>query len=204
MPKLNAETFTGPMFLFGASIIAMGSMIAVVTQAPGSANDKARVSIPLPPTTIPGATTTSSTVPADTTPPPIFVNSGIDGAIMTASTGTISGTTEPGVTLTVSGHQVNVDATGNWSTTVTLSLGPNTFAVVAADAAGNTSTKTVVITYTPEASTTTTSTEPASTTTSSTTPATTKPTTKPTSPPTTRPPATTAASTTTLPPDTVP
>lgn len=202
MPKLNAETFTGPMFLFGASLIAMGSMIAVVVQSPGSANDKARVGLPAPLTTLVGQTTTSATVPPDITPPPIFVASGLDGSSVTATPATISGTTEPGAILTIDGKPVNVDPTGAWSTTVTVTLGANTIAVVAADAAGNTSTKTIVISYVPEASTTTVpATSSTVATTSTTAHTTTKPTTKPTLPPTTTP---TTAGTTTLPPDTVP
>lgn len=203
MPKLNAETFTGPMFLFGASIVAMGSMIAVVVQSPSSSTDKATVSVPIPPTTSPGATTTSSTVAADTTPPPIFVTAGLDGSSVSVPTAVLTGTTEPGAMLTVGGANVAVDPTGAWTAPVTLTTGPNTFAVVAADAAGNTSTKTVVITYTPELQTTST-TAAGTTTTAPPTATTAKPKTTTTKPVVTTPATTPPATTTTLPPDTGP
>ena len=184
MPKLNAETFTGPMFLFGASLVAMGSMVAVVLQTPSSANDKARVSLPAPPTTLAGETTTSATIPADTTPPPIFVAAGLDGSTVNTTTVSLSGTTEPGATLTLGGANVAVDPTGAWATPVTLAVGPNTFAIVAADAAGNTSTKTVIVTYTEATTTTSSTTESPASSTSTTA----KPKPKPTVPPTTAPP----------------
>src|ERR1700687_4167275 len=125
MPKLNAETFTGPLFLLGASLVAMASMVAVVVSSPSAAQDRTVVTLPMPQyATTSIASTTSSTVAADTTPPPIFVNAGVDGATVNNPAVTVAGTTEPGAQLTVNGTSVVADASGNWSLPITLVLGP--------------------------------------------------------------------------------
>jgi hypothetical protein len=192
MPKLNAETFTGPLFLLGASLVAMASMVAVVVSSPSEAQDRTVVTLPMPQFTTSVGATTSSTVVADTTPPPIFVNAGVDGATVDNPAFTVAGTTEPGTQLTVNGTPVVADASGNWSLPVTLVLGPNPIPVKATDAAGNVSTLTITVTYAVPAAPTTTAAPPpppAPTTTAKPKP---KPTVPPTTPPPTTPPPTTA------------
>lgn len=183
MPKLNAETFTGPLFLLGASLVAMASMVAVVVSSPSEAQDRTVVTLPA---IIPSDdTTTSSTVAPDTTPPPIFVNAGLDGSTVEAAGFTVAGTTEPGTQMTVNGVPVVADASGNWSFAFTLNLGPNSIPIKASDAAGNESTLTITVTYALPVVTTTTTAPPPP-------PPTSPPTTKPktTNPPTTAPPTT--------------
>lgn len=198
MPKLNAETFTGPLFLLGASLVAMASMVAVVVSSPSEAQDRTVVTLPLPQfTTSSVDSTTSSTVEADITPPPIFVNAGVDGATVDNPAFTVAGTTEPGTQLTVNGTAVTADASGNWSLPVTLILGPNAIPVKATDPAGNESTLTITVTYAIPVATTTTAAAapppPAPSTTA-------KPKPKPTVPPPTTQPPTTPPPTTPPPP----
>ncbi len=200
MPKLNAETFTGPLFLLGASLVAMASMVAVVVSSPSEAQDRTVVTLPTPQFAATSVeSSTSSAVEADVTPPPIFVNAGVDGATVDNPAFNVAGTTEPGTQLTVNGTPVVADASGNWSLPVTLVLGPNPIPVKATDAAGNESTLTITVTYAlpPVAPTTTAAPAPppAPTTTA-------KPKPKPTVPPTTQPPTTPPP--TTPPPTTAP
>ena len=198
MPKLNAETFTGPLFLLGASLVAMASMVAVVVSSPSEAQDRTVVTLPVPQYTTTSAETTPSTVEADTTPPPIFVNAGVDGATVDNPAFTVAGTTEPGTQLIVNGTAVVADASGNWSLPVTLVLGPNSIPLKATDPAGNVSTLTITVTYALPAETTTTA-APAPPTAPP--PATTaKPKPKPTVPPPTTAPPTTPPPTTAPPP----
>jgi uncharacterized protein YfaP (DUF2135 family) len=198
MPKLNAETFTGPLFLLGASLVAMASMVAVVVSSPSEAQTRTVVTLPSPQyTTSSVESTTSSTVQADITPPPIFVNAGVDGATVDNPAFTVAGTTEPGTQLTVNGTPVTADASGNWSLPVTLVRGPNAIPVKATDPAGNQSTLTITVTYaTPVATTTTAAAAPPPPAPSTTA----KPKPKPTVPPPTTPPPTTPPPTTAPPP----
>jgi Glucodextranase, domain B len=57
----------------------------------------------------------------------------------------VSGSTEPGVTLTVDGTGVSVGGSGNFTTTLSLPDGPHTIVVVATDAAGNQATASVSV-----------------------------------------------------------
>ncbi len=197
MPKMNAETFTGPLFLLGASLVAMASMVAVVVSSPSEAQDRTTITLPQPQFSATSSTvadSTPSTVEADTTPPPIFVNSGVDGATVDNPAFIVAGTTEPSTQMTVNGSAVVADASGNWSLPVTLSLGPNAIQVKATDPAGNESTLTITVSYAmPVATTTTAPPAPAPTTTA-------KPKPKPTNPPTTPP----TTPTTAPPPPTTP
>ena len=59
---------------------------------------------------------------------------------------TVSGMTEPGAIVTVDGTAVTVDASGAFSTVLTLSDGGHALPVVATDVAGNASSRTVNIT----------------------------------------------------------
>ena len=197
MPKMNAETFTGPLFLLGASLVAMASMVAVVVSSPSEAQDRTTITLPQPQFSATSSTvadSTPSTVEADTTPPPIFVTAGVDGATVDNPAFTVAGTTEPSTQMTVNGSAVVADASGNWSLPVTLNLGPNAIQVKATDPAGNESTLTITVTYAvPVATTTTAPPAPAPTTTA-------KPKPKPTNPPTTPP----TTPTTSPPPPTTP
>ena len=175
----------------------MASMVAVVVSSPSEAQDRTVVTLPMPQfATTSIEATTSSTVEADITPPPIFVNAGIDGATVDNPAFTVAGTTEPGTQLTVNGTAVVADASGNWSLPVTLVVGPNPIPVKATDPAGNESTLTITVTYAVPVAPTTTAAPPpppAPTTTA-------KPKPKPTVPPPTTQPPTTPPPTTAPPP----
>ncbi|NOJ92667.1 OmpA family protein [Corallococcus coralloides] len=93
------------------------------------------------------STPDSSTFTVDLTAPTVAISSPADGDVIGTNTVTVTGTSTgaTSVTLTYSGTDygpIPVDASGNWSYTlpVTLPEGPNTVTAVSTDAAGNTST----------------------------------------------------------------
>ncbi len=74
---------------------------------------------------------------SDTTSPALSIESPYSGEEVTTSPVTVSGTTEPGVTLTVNGVLVSVGADGKFSFALALEVGWNTITAVAVDEAGN-------------------------------------------------------------------
>lgn len=82
------------------------------------------------------ATQKSVTFKVDTVPPTLNVTSPAEGLVTNNAT----------VTVKVNGTAVTVDASGNFSTTVTLTEGSNTITVVATDSAGKASTVTRKVT----------------------------------------------------------
>lgn len=91
---------------------------------------------------------TSVTVDLDTTAPAIAITSPTAGANLSSPTVTVTGTTEPGATVMVDGRMASVDASGSFSIQLTLSDGANLVTATATDAAGNTGSTQVVLTYT--------------------------------------------------------
>lgn len=87
-------------------------------------------------------------VTLDTTPPAIVIASPRSGANYTSPTVTVTGTTEPGATLVVDGQAVAVDANGLFSVQLSLSEGTNLITATATDAAGNSATTVVAVSYT--------------------------------------------------------
>jgi len=86
----------------------------------------------------------------DTTSPELGVNA-LDNAQVTGSNTVVSGKAEPGTTVTVNGVKTDVKPDGTWSATVTLQPGQNTVTVAATDQAGNVTTQTQTVAYTPSA-----------------------------------------------------
>lgn len=141
---------------------------------------------------------------------PVLSMDSLMGATVTGSNAVVTGKAEPGSTVTVNGVKTTVNADGSWSTTVALKPGANTVTVASTDSAGNVTTKTETIQYTPSApesqtgtatvTTSTTMTSPGSVpaSTTSTSPTATTPGT--TSPTATAPSGTPASSTPTPPP----
>lgn len=87
--------------------------------------------------------------PADTTPPILSINEPSEGEIFETSVITISGTTEPGVTLNVNGALAAVEEDGSFSLEIALLEGNNAITATATDAAGNPTTKSLTVTYNP-------------------------------------------------------
>jgi len=87
----------------------------------------------------------------DVTPPQVQINSPVNGAALTVSPLTVSGTASDDTALT--GVTVNgVAATlgsGTFSASVPLVAGANTLAAVATDSSGNTASTSIQVTYTP-------------------------------------------------------
>jgi hypothetical protein len=84
--------------------------------------------------------------------PTLSIASPANGATVTSSSVTVSGTaTDTGAltSLAVNGQAVSVGAGGAWSTSVTLSKGANTITAVATDQVGLSTSKAVSVTYTP-------------------------------------------------------
>lgn len=96
-------------------------------------------------------TTTAVTFKIDTVPPALSVTSPTDGLVTNQPTVTVTGTTNDAtsspVTLTINGEAVTVTSNGTFSHVVTLTNGTNTITVVAADAAGKSTTVTRTVTY---------------------------------------------------------
>ena len=93
---------------------------------------------------------TTITVKVDTVPPTLNVSSPSGNIVTNNATLTVSGktndiTSSP-VTLTVNGNKVTVDASGNFSTSITLSEGANTITVIATDTSGQRTTITRTVT----------------------------------------------------------
>lgn len=94
--------------------------------------------------------TEETTAPAaDTTAPALAVLTPADGGTVTSKNVTFSGTTEPGARVAASGFEASVDDDGSWSLLLIASPGANTVTFDATDATGNTTTRTVTITYQP-------------------------------------------------------
>lgn len=85
----------------------------------------------------------------DTTPPKLTVTEPADGAVRTTSYTTVAGQTDAGASVTINDQQQIVQADGSFSGLATLQSGANTITVVATDDAGNRSTTTLTVTYTP-------------------------------------------------------
>ncbi|WP_147468489.1 Ig-like domain-containing protein [Corallococcus interemptor] len=93
------------------------------------------------------STPDSSTFTVDQTAPTVAISTPADGAVIGTSTVTVTGTSSgaTSVTLTFEGNDygpIAVDASGNWSYTLPVSVpeGTHTVTAVSTDAAGNTST----------------------------------------------------------------
>jgi hypothetical protein len=113
---------------------------------------------------------TVDTTPApktDTTPPPLKVTSPDDGDTVTDRLVLFKGTSEPGATVRSGPYPADVDDDGSWSLLLTMSEGLNGAKFTATDAAGNTTSIRLVVTYDPPTATTqpptTTTTQPSST-----------------------------------------
>jgi len=129
-------------------------------------------------TTVTEATTTTTEAPivetvdttpapkADTTPPQLNVTSPDDGDTVTDRLVLFTGTSEPGATVRSGPFPAEMDDDGSWSLLLTMSEGLNGAKLTATDAAGNTTSLRLVITYDPPNATpppTTTTTQPSST-----------------------------------------
>jgi hypothetical protein len=112
------------------------------------------------PTTAAAPTTTS-----DSTPPTLTVTSPDDGDTVDDRVVTFAGTTERGASVTSGPYEAEVDEDGSWSLQLVLSEGPNGALFTATDAAGNSTSVRIVVTYEPPVATTTTTQPPAATTT---------------------------------------
>ncbi len=87
-------------------------------------------------------------VTLDTVPPAITITSPRSGANESSPAVTVTGMTEPGATVVVNGQSVSVDASGAFSVQLTLSEGANLITATSTDAAGNSASAMVVVTYT--------------------------------------------------------
>lgn len=93
----------------------------------------------------------SISITVDTVPPALDVTSPTNNLKTNVDTVTVSGTTNDlttsPVTLTVNGKQVTVNASGSFSTVVSLSEGTNTIVIVSTDGAGKSTTVTRTVYY---------------------------------------------------------
>ena len=117
----------------------------------GCPGDSARASrertgVTVPPPVTETTATTSTTLPADTTPPGISVTSPADGTHFETELVTFIGSTEPGAGVVAGGtYAAYVDADGVWSIQLVLAPGANGATFVATDEAGNQSVAKLVV-----------------------------------------------------------
>jgi len=150
------------------------------TADPSAASTTAAAAPQAPATTAPAE---PQSAPADTTPPSFTIASPHDGDSVESKLVTFSGTVEQGASVRSGPYEAQVDDDGTWSLKLTLAPGDNGASFTATDAAGNTATGRIVVTYIPPKTTTT---KPAAPTT-----------TKPAAPTTTKPPSSPTTTTTT-------
>lgn len=87
-------------------------------------------------------------VTVDTTPPAISITTPSSGTNLTTPIVTVTGTTDPGATVVVNGYTVTADAAGHFTVQLPLVAGANTITATATDAAGNSQSAQVSVTYT--------------------------------------------------------
>lgn len=107
-------------------------------------------------------TTTTPPPPKDTTPPALKITSPSDGATVDDRVVTFEGTSEPGAMVTSGPYEANVEEDGDWSIKLVVSSEGSKATITAHDEAGNTTTKSITVTYDPPAAQTTTTTTNAS------------------------------------------
>jgi hypothetical protein len=85
--------------------------------------------------------------PPDQTPPSLEVTSPVDGAVTNASTVMVTGRTEPGASVSVSGMAAMVQTNGSFGVLIALSPGPNNITVEALDPSENSARVTLHLTF---------------------------------------------------------
>ncbi|HKN07035.1 MAG TPA: Ig-like domain-containing protein [Thermoplasmata archaeon] len=92
------------------------------------------------------STQQTTTVTVDTSPPPLAISSPLTGSITKNPVAQVTGTTEPGATVSVNGVQAAVSSLGAFSVSVSLQEGSNVITAIATDSAGNTAAASVTVT----------------------------------------------------------
>lgn len=123
-----------------------------ITDASGAPTASAAPTTSAPPS----PTSAPTTQPKDTTPPDLHITSPSDGAKVEDRVVTFKGTSEPGAKVYSGPYDAVVDGDGNWTLKLVISSEGSNAKFTAEDKAGNTVTKSVLVTYSPPPSTTTT------------------------------------------------
>ncbi|TLZ49098.1 MAG: hypothetical protein E6K18_08310, partial [Methanobacteriota archaeon] len=89
----------------------------------------------------------ATTITVDTIAPSVAITGPADGASVGQPTVTVTGTTEPGAIVTVSGYSVFVSSTGSFTIRLALAPGSNAITVVATDKAGNSGSDSITVSY---------------------------------------------------------
>ncbi|HEV8594203.1 MAG TPA: Ig-like domain-containing protein [Thermoplasmata archaeon] len=87
------------------------------------------------------------TITVDTQPPVISITSPATGTTTASPTVTVSGQAETGAAVTVNGYALTPSPTGAWSVTLVLRPGSNVVTATATDAAGNSATAQISVTF---------------------------------------------------------
>jgi len=128
----------------------------------GDAAGTASEDVASAPTTEASSTAAPSTTAADTTPPNLTITSPSDGSTSENRVVTFQGTSEAGASVYSGPYEANTDADGNWSIKLVVSSSGSNAKITAEDRAGNSVTKSILVTYDPPAAPTTTTTKPSS------------------------------------------
>lgn len=134
----------------GEAAIGMASWSRAITLVPGlnTITVVARDNSPAQNQTTQSISVTYN--PPDTTAPTLSIGSPTNGQVFTTANITVSGTAADAVGVTsVMVNGVTATGTTSWSRAITLVSGSNTINVQARDAAGNTNSQTIQVTYNP-------------------------------------------------------
>lgn len=134
----------GPALLATALLLASCSRGAAPTSAPPPAAGPAPAAAP--PQAAPPATADRAVATAAAT---FFLEIAApkDQSVVAESSVLVEGRTVPDAVVSVNGQPVEVDASGKFSTRVTLESGPNAIEVIASDFRGNYQPKVITVVY---------------------------------------------------------
>ena len=158
-PSLRLALVTACLVLGSAVAVALVSEpapepVEVTTPTTTTTTPKPQVSLIDPAILLGPASTdvvttapSSTTLPADTTPPLLEIDQPRDGAEVHTSEATFSGFTEPGASVATGEEFIEVDEDGSWTITLVLRKGENHVEFTARDAAGNVASAAVNVRY---------------------------------------------------------
>jgi hypothetical protein len=136
--------------LAGLFMITFIACAPKTSPAPSPAPPQTSTPAPAPvttPTTVPTPASTPATAAAGLT---LTISEPADETVVNQDTILVAGRTEPDAVVSVNGNIVTgIDEDGNFATAVSLLDGPNLIEVIASDYAGNQSTQTLTVIYTP-------------------------------------------------------
>ena len=134
-----------------AAVIALALLVAVPIAACGPSRLVVPGASPSPgqSTSLGQQPTVSASILVTAGPLSVSITSPVNDAVVNTPQVVLSGTAPPDTVITIDDTIVVVDASGQFSTTIVLDVGPNELAIQASDPAGNETSSQLVVTYEP-------------------------------------------------------